>query len=526
MSNVLAWGHGRTVGWGRRNASAGLVLITLAAVASVVPAGHGGAERGPPARPNIVLVVTDDLDAASMARLPTLRRELADRGTTFTRFFATDSLCCPSRASILRGQYVHNHRVRSNAGPHGGYRAFARLQGSTVATWLDDAGYRTGLVGKYLNGYPAKGAPAFVPTGWDDWHAGAGMAPYQGFGYHLVENGRRVFYGYQNRDYGVDVLARKSVRFIRASQGRGRPFFLYVAPYVPHLPSTPPPRYRHALAGAHAPRTVAFDRGVSHPPDWQRDLAPLSAGQESMIDWIYRQRLAAMLAVQDLVHRLVTVLRHTGRLRNTYLVFTSDNGFHLGQHRLGAGKRTAFEEDIRVPLLVRGPGVPAGRTVEALTSTIDLAPTLAQLAGTHPPEFVDGRSLVPLLHDRDHARWRRGVLVEHFDRPQIVDLDPYRALMSPQELLRVVPPVFRALRTPRYSYVEYSTGARELYDLRRDPHQLHNVAGTASPALLRGLSGILHRLATCEAGSCRTVDREHRFKGVTDLGGRPGERRG
>ncbi|MGH3344686.1 MAG: sulfatase family protein [Carbonactinosporaceae bacterium] len=509
MTKVLACGHGRTVRAGRRNASAGaVVLIALAAVASVAPAGRERAAGArPPSRPNIVLVVTDDLDAASMARLPMLRRELADRGTTFTRFFATDSLCCPSRASILRGQYVHNHRVRSNTGRHGGYRAFARLEGSTVATWLDDAGYRTGLVGKYLNGYPKRTAPAYVPTGWDDWHSGDGLAPYQGFGYHLVENGRRVFYGYQNRDYGVDVLARKSVRFIRSSQGRGRPFFLYVAPYAPHLPATPPSRYAHALAGAHAPRTVAFDRGVSHPPDWQRDLAPLSAGQKSMIDWIYRQRMASMLAVQDLVHRLVTTLRRTGRLDNTYLVFTSDNGFHLGQHRLGAGKRTAFEEDIKVPLLVRGPGVAAGRGVEALTSTVDLAPTLAQLAGTHPPEFVDGRSLVPLLHGRDPARWRRGVLVEHFDRPQIVSLDPYRELIFSQQLLRVVPPVFRALRTARYSYVEYSTGARELYDLRRDPHQLHNVAPTASTTVLRRLSRALHRLASCEAGSCRTADR-------------------
>ncbi|MGH3328200.1 MAG: sulfatase family protein [Streptomycetales bacterium] len=493
---------------GRPGRLARLVAVASAMTLALAGCVAGGTVSVAP-QPNIVLVVADDLDVATMARLPVLRHQLADRGTTFTRFFTADSLCCPSRASILRGQYVHNHGVLNNLGPHGGYKAFlsAGHERSTVGTWLDDAGYRTALAGKYINAYPLRSAPRHVPPGWDQWYAGLGHPPYAQFDYHMLENGREVFYGHRARDYGVDVLSRKATTFVRSSAGKESPFFLYLAPYVPHLPATPAPRYRDAFRGVHAPRTPAFGRAVSESPRWQHALPRLTPGQVAVIDRIYRKRLASMLAVQDMVSRLIATLRRTGQLDNTYLMFTSDNGYHLGQHRLPAGKRTPFEEDIRAPLIVRGPGVPEGRRVRALATNVDLGPTLTELAGAHPPPFVDGRSLVPLLHGERPDRWRRAVLTEHFDGQRILPFDPDSDRICKTRNGCIQPPRFHGIRTGRYTYVEYATGARELYDLRRDPHQLHNIAATADPVLLRQLSRTLHRLAACRAGSCRAADR-------------------
>ncbi|MGH3343391.1 MAG: sulfatase family protein [Carbonactinosporaceae bacterium] len=485
-------------------------IVAVAAAAATLLGGcvAGGTVSLAPQH-NIVVVVADDLDVAALARLPVLRHQLADRGTTFTRFFTADSLCCPSRASILRGQYVHNHGVLNNLGPHGGYQAFlaAGHERSTVATWLNDAGYRTALAGKYMNAYPLVTAPRHVPPGWDEWYAGLGHQPYGQFDYRMLENGREISYGHRARDYGVDVLSRKATAFVRSSAERDHPFFLYLAPYVPHLPATPAPRYRDAFRGVHAPRTPSFGRPVTDAPRWQRALPRLTPDQTAIIDRIYRKRLASMLAVQDMVSRLIATLRRTGQLDETYLMFTSDNGYHLGQHRLPAGKRMPYEEDIQAPLIVRGPGVAAGRKVRALATNVDLGPTLAELAGAQPPPFVDGRSLVPLIQGERPDQWRRAVLFEHFDGQRILPADPDGDRICKTTNGCIQPPRFTGMRTDRYTYVEYATGARELYDLRRDPHQLHNLAATADPALLRHLSRALHRLAGCRAGSCRVADR-------------------
>jgi arylsulfatase A-like enzyme len=469
-----------------------LPCLLGAAAAAVLPPGGAPASAqslGPASqgRPSIVLILTDDEDLASHAAMPKTKALLEERGTTFTDYFVTYSFCSPSRATILRGQYPHNHNVEGNQPPAGGFEKFRALghEASTVATWLDRAGYRTALVGKYLNGYrPELHGPV---AGWDHWYV-TGAAYY---GYEVNEDGKRSRRLDRPEDYLTDVLAAKAVEAIERAAAAGEPLFLHLAPYAPHSPSTPAPRHAALFADAALPRPVSFDEpDVRDKPSAIRDLPALSQALEDRLEARHRDRLRSLQAVDDLVGSVVDALRRTGRLERTYLVYTSDNGFHLGQHRLGGGKTTAYEEDIRVPLVVRGPGVPQGRRVAAMVLNNDLAPTLAAMAGVEPPAFVDGRSFLPLLAD-PRLGWRRSFLVERRETER-------------RELRGAA--VFDALRVPDLVYVEHGTGERELYDLRRDPLQLYNRAGATPPPLLAALSLRLAELKNCAAATCRELE--------------------
>jgi N-acetylglucosamine-6-sulfatase len=476
-----------------------VVGLTAAANPAAFAPTAGGGEQARN-RPNFVFILADDLERNlyfDASRFPKFNSLLVDEGTTFSNYFVTGSECCPSRSSILRGQYVHNHDVRSNGPPLGGFQKFHANgdEESTIATWLDDAGYRTGLLGKYLNGYPSGADRTFVPPGWDVW-ASPIQGGYSGYNYRLNENGTIVPHGSAPEDYMTDVLARKSGEFIQ--QSAGKPFFLYVAPFVPHLPSDPAPRHVEAFPDVKAPRTPSFNQAdVSAEPRWLRNRPLLDDQQVASIDWDYSKQLQSMLAVDDLIENVVNTLRQTGELDNTYIVLTSDNGYHLGQHRLRAGKGLAFEEDIRVPLVVRGPNVPSGKKVDDFAANIDLAPTFAALGDAKAPSFVDGRSLEPALHGASRGEnARKAVLVEHF----VPEADGRRAR-------RGFGPAYAAVRTERYTYVEYVTGERQLYELRNDPDQLQNIAGTADKKLVDGLAKQLSALKRCKGEGCRAADR-------------------
>jgi len=442
----------------------------------------------------MILIVADDLDVGSIAFMPQLQALLVDQGQTFANFFVTDPACCPSRASILLGQYPHNHQVLTNKPPRGGFQGFhgSGHESSTIATWLKGAGYRTALFGKYLNGYPAQ-ERAYVPPGWDEWGA---LTSGQYFYYRINENGRIVRYSDGPEDYETDVLARKATTFIRQTAGR-QPFFIYLAPSAPHeyrnnqMPIAAP-RHERLFGKMAAPRTPSFDEAdVSDKPRWVRWWPLLSPLDISKIDELYRHRLRSLQAVDEMLTRLVVALTETGELERTYIFFTSDNGYHLGQHRLPKGKMTPYDEDIRVPLIVRGPGVPPGRVVEHFALNIDLAPTLAELAGVLPPRFVDGRSLAVLLtgHVPATEDWRRAFLVESWEQPPI-DI-----------------PDYQALRTREFLYVEYGTGERELYNLRTDPWEMESFHATADSALLTQLTSALGKLRRCAGVSCRAAER-------------------
>ncbi|MBW3633162.1 MAG: sulfatase [Chloroflexi bacterium] len=495
-----------------------------------LPANETGNE--PTTAPNIIVIVTDDLDARSVACLPNVQALLAAEGVTFTNAFATTPLCCPSRASILRGQYAHNHGVLSNSGDNGGFPTFYRLgdEESTVATWLQDTGYRTALVGKYLNRYP-KGAPAsHVPPGWDEWSAFASSDEDEGgsyySGYALNVDGDTVFYGQQPAEYSTDVLTAEATDFVDRAATSGDPFFLYIAPFAPHGPSTPASRHTGAFADVQAPRPPSFDEDdVSDKPTWVQALPPLRADQIALLDDRYQRRLRSLLAVDEMVASLIETLTAAGTLDNTYILFTSDNGYHLGEHGIPVGKQSPYDESLRVPLIVRGPGVPTGVVEEAIALNIDLAPTFAELAGASPAPFVDGRSLVPLLHGETPAGWRQGFLVEHYGRTlpdqwgtsgpvpmeeasRDGDEDDLEEADG-DEVIGVTPidsPPYLGLRTEQYLYVEYANGERELYDMPADPYQLQNLAATADPALLADLAARLDQLRVCAGADCRSAE--------------------
>ncbi|WP_240506830.1 sulfatase [Thermoactinospora rubra] len=471
-----------------------MCILMLLVVAAEPLAASG---RVQPAKPNIILILTDDLDYGNLEHFPNISNLLVRRGLSFDRYFVTNSWCCPSRASILRSQHVHSHGVLTNTAPEGGFDRFTRLglERSTIGTWMQAAGYRTAMMGKYLNHYPGEAAaPTYVPPGWNDWHVPV-RGLYESYGYTLNSNGRLADYGWAEQDYIEDVLTAKAKDFITASD---QPFFLYLAPIAPHNPANPAVRHATAFSDLKAPRPPSFNQDdVSREPGWLRSRPKIKEAGIAAIDDRYRRRMRAMLGVDDMVGSLLTTLDQAGKLSDTYVFFASDNGFHLGTHRLKQGKTTPFEESIHVPLVVRGPGVAPG-VVRDLTANIDLAPTFAELGGAAPPAFAEGRSLVPFLKGRRPDGWRRHVLVEFF-RPE----NRISARQTP------VPP-YAALRTDRYTYVHYVTGERQLYDLTADPYQLDNLAATADPELLARLESLLQAMRGCSGAGCRTADQLER----------------
>ena len=440
-------------------------------------------------RPNIVFILTDDLDAAAASKMVQVKALVTDQGTNFQRHYVNVSLCCPSRVSTLRGQFAHNSTIYGNNAPNGGFEGtYSKgLESSTVATWLQDAGYRTVLIGKYLNGYPHTAPSAtYIPPGWTEWYSPNGGSPYSEFDYQLNENGKTVSYAHADSDYLTDVISDKTVDFIRRSveQHPEQPFFAYVAPYAPHLPATPAPRHANTLPEAQAPRTNSFNEpDVSDKPAWVRNAPLLDDAQIATLDDEYRKRRQSLLAVDEMVKRVVDTLQSLGQLDNTYVFFTSDNGFHQGEHRLASGKMTAFEEDLHIPLSVRGPGVPVATTVDELTANVDYASTFAELSGATPPDWVDGRSLVPMLRGVVPGPWRQVLMVSHGEVSG-TRAQPANGLLEPPdpfEMQDVSIPLFTGLRTAdNFTYVANFTGGYELYDNTKDPRQLRNRYEAAS----------------------------------------------
>lgn len=475
-----------------------LLLLLLTALVPSAPAAAspgGSVARWSGVPPNVVVIMTDDLDLDGVSYMPRVQALLAEQGVTFTNSFVDAPVCCPSRASTLRGQYAHNTQVRTSVEPQGGFTKFLRTgdDTSTVATWLHGAGYRTALIGKYLSGYGPEDS-AYVAPGWDEWYA---WLSGHYFGYTLSANGTVMRHGNASTDYETDVIQAYATDFIRRTAGVS-PFLLYVAPFAPHAPATPAPRHANDFLDARAPESPSFNESdVSDKPAYVSALASFDSTGIAGIDSTYRARLQTLQAVDEMVDSLVTALTQTGALSNTYVFFTSDNGFHLGEHRLPRGKTTAYEEDIRVPLIVRGPGVPAAGAREHLVSNIDLAPTIAALAGVSAPSFVDGLSLVALLGADPPGLedWRSGLLVEYW----------FDSLAVSEDDGRFQAPSYAAVRTMDHTYVLYNTFEEELYDLHADPFQLDNEVSTCERSLADSLHDLLQSLRLCSMQACTVV---------------------
>jgi arylsulfatase A-like enzyme len=455
------------------------------------------ARRGRGTGPNIVFILTDDLAWNLVQYMPNAL-EMQKDGVTFANYFVTDSLCCPSRSSIFTGRYPHDTGVFRNVGPDGGYLAFVNRGNdrATFATALSAAGYRTAMLGKYLNGYlPAKHP---VAPGWTSW-AVAGHA-YSEFNYALNQDGKVVQYGRNATDYLTDVLARLGVRFIR--QATDVPFLIEIATFAPHGPYTPAPRDAGKFPDLRAPRTLAFNAAPdTDAARWLFAHPALSDSDIAKVDGDFRKRAQAVLAVDKMIGELRAAVAAIGEENNTYFVFSSDNGYHMGEHRLMPGKMTAYDTDIRVPLIVTGPGIPAGITVEEVVENIDLCPTFAELAGAAAPPAIDGRSLVPLLRGLKVADWRSVALVEHRG-PHNDPTDPDAPAVRSGN-----PTTYEAIRALSSVYVEYADGEREYHDLAADPYELRNSFKSLSNAQKASLHSMLDAVKSChDAKSCQAAE--------------------
>jgi len=472
----------------RKTTLLSLVLTVLAVVLTPL-----GAERDASAaqqRPNIIFVFTDDQDPRSLGVMPNVKRFLMGQGKTFPNATFAQPLCCPSRASMLRGQYPHNTGVLDNGGPDGGHGTFKSLgrDRSTYATWLKAARYRTGYFGKYMNGYDNE---TYVPPGWNRWvaadHAPATM--------RISDNGRLV--RLKGRYETFDLAMKDySLQFLKNNVESNRPLFMAVSFSAPHTEFETAKyerRYAGRFSGARWPRTPNFnEQDRSDKPLWVRNLAGITPAQQKEIDQKYRARLRSLLTVDDAVGSYVRALWRAGELRNTYVFYFTDNGWHMGNHALPPkGKNTPYTEDVEFPLIVRGPQVAPNTVDDRLVSNIDLAPTFADIANTSPASSVDGRSVVPLMKGQD-VPWRDALLVEGKSG------QPW-----PQGW-----PAYKVVRTGSYAYHYYpETEEEELYDLAADPYQLQSLHDDPAYADVKAtLRARLETLKDCAGKTCKAAE--------------------
>jgi N-acetylglucosamine-6-sulfatase len=476
---------------GGRAGWAGLFGLVLGAVL-VAGGGDHEAASAQPARPNIVLIETDDQTVESLRVMTNVGRLLTAQGTTFDNSIASYSLCCPSRATILTGQYAHNHGVLGNQAPEGGYYKLDST--NTLPVWLQRAGYYTAHIGKYLNGYGTRD-PKEIPPGWSEWHGSVDPSTYRFYGYMLNEGGTLRTYGSDPASYQADVYRDKALELIRRRTPAAQPFFLWLAFLAPHsggprepgdparqATPVPAPRHRDRFAAEPLPSPPSLNEAdVSDKPELIRRRPLLTPQRLAAIRENYQQRLESLLAVDEAVGQVVAELERLGELERTLIIFTADNGFFHGEHRVPSGKVLLYEPSIRVPLIVRGLGFPAGRHLNEPVANIDVAPTVLELARATSGRRMDGRSLVPILRDPGLA-WGRELLVERGPGNDN----------------------FTAIRTPRFVYAEHANGERELYDLARDPHQLDSRHGDPAYAQMRSeLAARLLRLRGCAGDGCR-----------------------
>jgi N-acetylglucosamine-6-sulfatase len=535
-------------------------------------------------RPNFVVIQTDDqtLDqlyasytppgGAPIAAMPNTLASIAEKGVTFNRYYVSYPLCCPSRVSLLTGRYAHNHNDRGNVPPNGGFNGFANRQAYShnLATWLQGDGYRTIHVGKFLNGYGDEpfDAGKNVPPGWSAWHSVLNADTHHYFyGYLLNDNGRidgpfGDSGSWDTREYGVrddfgcpfaplneqpclyatDVFTRIASEEMLGTP-EDQPFYLQLDYTAPHgdfrRPAGPEPAPRHydSFAGAPYPHGASegFNEGnVNDKPRFIREAGYLSPNENHTYRVYYQKALESLRSIDDGVQQVINTLGAMHRLRNTYIVFTSDNGFFYGEHRLTGGKFLAYEPATHLPLLIRGPGIKPNTSTGELAGNVDLAPTILELAGAEADKSIDGRSLVPYMLDTS-LRTRRPILFESFVETNDVEengggppaaaagvasgqsgggasvnAQPPKATASaqPQATASIVAPPkdYEGIRLGPYKYIEWPDGEKELYDITKDPYELNNKVRDANLFPIRAfLHAQLIRLETCVGRSCGEV---------------------
>ncbi|MFL5766863.1 MAG: sulfatase-like hydrolase/transferase [Actinomycetota bacterium] len=434
-------------------ASSGPVDVTT-------PGGTATSASAFTVQPNIVLIATDDqrFDELSM---PTVQSELIGKGVSFSNGFVVNSMGSPSRVTLLTGKYSHSTGIYDNSKSATAFRDNGGDK-STLATWLRDAGYKTALVGKYMTGYKDL---TYVPPGWTTWDVFQNPDYYN---YTLSLNGVSRAFPQSTANYSTDVLSSYATTFVRGVPST-QPLFLYFAPNAPHTPPVEPPRYSTSFPTLAPLRRPDFNEAdVSDKPAYVRATSLIGRAGQTSIDSTRKGQFQTLLGVDDAVRSILQALIDTGRLSNTLIIFTSDNGFLLGEHRF-KGKQAPYEESIRVPFVVRYDPMTQGiaRTDIREALNLDVAPTLADAAGVRAPG-ADGSSMLPLLSGAS-TTWRSDFLIEHGDYTT--------------DTLKT--PIYCGLRTDRYAYVKYKTGEEELYDLQADPYELQNQASNPAFASLK-----------------------------------------
>ena len=452
------------------------------------------------ASPNIVVILTDDQDdTGSMAYMPKTISLVAEHGITFTNSFVNLPLCAPSRASFLTGQSAHNHKIMSNqTNKGGGWEKLKDYETNMLPVWLQDAGYETALLGKYINGYGKDkqskgrrgswlqlisrwmsfgGPQASIPPGWNLWYASISKSYYGGT---INEDGKILTLGQEPSDYATDILKNRAVRFINDQEGATKPFFMLIATKAPHGqgekgvkgPAIPSPAYQDKFMDVKLPKQPAHnEQEVTNNGSITTRGAKWQRGDEKA----YRAALQSLQSVDDLVEAVVDALRDARKLDNTVIIYTSDNGFIYGNPGR-EGKNSPYEGSIRVPLLLRGPGIPENAKRDQLVNNLDVVATIVELAGAKPGRTLDGRSLVPLFTDAN-IPWRSAILIDGKGA--------------------------EAVRTASRKYIKSKNGSEELYDLATDPQELENKAGSSSYASdLAALRRVHDSLTSCTGASC------------------------
>jgi N-acetylglucosamine-6-sulfatase len=478
-STVRPTGSG---GRGRAHHATRLLAVLGIGAAALVALPQGRVHAAPP--PNIVLILTDDQRIGLLPYMPNVQSMLVDNGVTFNSAVDNNPLCCPARATILTGQTSGHNAVWWNQnGPFGGFSSFKPHESKTVAVWLHDAGYRTGLMGKYMNGYSFHSV-SHVPAGWDDWQAlvlkGAPACHGDGyFNYCLSNNGVDENYGSTQADYSTTVLGQKAAQFIQSTPS-GQPLFLEFAPRAPHLPTTPESQYATACRGFPLLRPPSYNIRIVDGPPYMQRVSAMSATVQKHTDRKWIDACRTLLSVDDQVANIVNALQDSGRLSNTLIMFASDNGLMYGEHRWRINKIVPYEESVRIPVIIRYDPLGTSGTVDGhLITDMDYTATFMDAAGVQPPAGYqfDGQSLLPLIGGSGSWAPERGVLIEHFGGKKV--------------------PAYCGVRTLQFTYVQYSDGFEELYDLTSDPYQLTNVAADSSySSELDTLRNMTHNLCT------------------------------
>ena len=523
-----------------------LALLALAASADARPNGAGKGKQ-----PNILVVMTDDMAQSDLQFMPNVRRKLAQKGTSFTNAIDAFPLCCPARATFITGQYPHNHGVIGNFAPYGWYGM--KQRGNTLPAWLDDAGYRTAAIGKWLNGYGARDAHGEVPKGFDIWRGLLDVSAYDYFNFVMNKDGKlrtwgdeefakklvefahievddqpdtlatifaelaRLFgpppYDYwgteRPKDYSPDVTGKVATRLVRRGRSEKKPFFIWWSPASPHREdvtttlmgrSGPDPRapfrYRDESSELTLPQGPSFNnQGTGPIPENMNAATPLDPSDIDQLNLDYQGRAGSMMAVDDHVADMVKTLRETHQLKNTVIMFVSDNGWLQGEHRIPGDKFLPYDESLKVPLIVRGPGIPQGEKVQGQVSNIDFAPTLLDLANARPGRTMDGLSLLPTMADPDQVPQR--ALGIEAPAPLFAGAIPVNGWDRPYE----------GVRTDRWTFVEYTeSGDRQLFDRQADPHELHNLAGDPAYADIENrLAEKATELSACAGQECSQI---------------------